>query len=441
MPFWHDGVFHLYYLLDENHHQGRGGLGGHQWAHATTRDLRNWMHHPLALAIDEEWEGSICTGSVFYNDGVYHAFYATRKPDWTQHLSHASSSDGVTFQKTRPLPLAPLPAGLDSLHFRDPFARRTKDGRFHLLVTARQKGAAGLQDGGCLYHMESDDVRAWHPAGPFFEPGKWPERECIPECPDWFEWNGWNYLVYGDSLRTRYVRSRSPMGPWERPAVDLVDSPLVAVMKTASFGGKRRIGVGWIGTRADGHDGGPIQWGGHTVFREILQQRDGTLGTAFVREMMPLVGDRLSLTATGNGAGATVGDGGIRLDARQVPATVCLGPVSRDLVLRCKVVCRGQGVFELDPRASAAGNAVHPLRFDPARRCIALADQSIENVAGLDASYTVEIVCTGEIVDVCIGGRRCLINRLPEPIGGALSLSLSAGQLAISGLEVRPIVS
>jgi hypothetical protein len=34
MPFFHDGVFHLFYLLDENHHQGKGGLGGHQWAHA-----------------------------------------------------------------------------------------------------------------------------------------------------------------------------------------------------------------------------------------------------------------------------------------------------------------------------------------------------------------------------------------------------------------------
>jgi beta-fructofuranosidase len=33
MPFFHDGVFHLFWLLDENHHKGKGGLGGHQWAH------------------------------------------------------------------------------------------------------------------------------------------------------------------------------------------------------------------------------------------------------------------------------------------------------------------------------------------------------------------------------------------------------------------------
>jgi len=40
MPFFHEGTFHLYYLQDENHHQAKGGLGGHQWAHASSPDLK-----------------------------------------------------------------------------------------------------------------------------------------------------------------------------------------------------------------------------------------------------------------------------------------------------------------------------------------------------------------------------------------------------------------
>ena len=52
MPFFHDGVFHLFWLLDENHHKGKGGLGGHQWAHSSSRDLIHCEQHPLALAID-----------------------------------------------------------------------------------------------------------------------------------------------------------------------------------------------------------------------------------------------------------------------------------------------------------------------------------------------------------------------------------------------------
>jgi beta-fructofuranosidase len=45
MPFAHEGIFHLFYLWDEGHHKGLGGLGGHQWTHATTTDLIHWEHH------------------------------------------------------------------------------------------------------------------------------------------------------------------------------------------------------------------------------------------------------------------------------------------------------------------------------------------------------------------------------------------------------------
>src|SRR5690349_324478 len=85
MPFFHEGCFHLFYLLDEDHHRGRDGLGGHQWAHASTRDLVDWELHPLAIPLTEDREGSICTGSVIYHGGRYHAFYATRLRDYTQH--------------------------------------------------------------------------------------------------------------------------------------------------------------------------------------------------------------------------------------------------------------------------------------------------------------------------------------------------------------------
>ena len=51
MPFYHAGTFRLFYLLDENHHGALGGLGGHQWAQASSRDLVRWDHHPLAIPL------------------------------------------------------------------------------------------------------------------------------------------------------------------------------------------------------------------------------------------------------------------------------------------------------------------------------------------------------------------------------------------------------
>ena len=138
MPFFHDGVFHLYYLLDEGHHSALGGLGGHQWAHASSSDLIRWTHHhPLAIAITDEWEGSICTGSTFFHGGTYYGFYATRWRDRTQHLSLATSTDGIHFTKTQPNPLASPPPGYNPYDYRDPFVfLNDQTGLFHMLVTA-----------------------------------------------------------------------------------------------------------------------------------------------------------------------------------------------------------------------------------------------------------------------------------------------------------------
>src|ERR1700761_3841713 len=81
IPFYHDGKYYLYWLLDSAHHAALGGLGGHQWALSTSTDMKTWTHYPLVLGIDESWEKSICTGSVVFDKGKFYAFYATRLID------------------------------------------------------------------------------------------------------------------------------------------------------------------------------------------------------------------------------------------------------------------------------------------------------------------------------------------------------------------------
>lgn len=138
MPFYHAGLFHFYYLLDEGHHQALGGLGGHQWAHATSTDLVTWTHHPLALPITQAGEVSICTGSVFHHGDIFYAFHAVRRPDWTQRLGIATSPDGIHFTKLPPLLHAEPPDDYDPLHFRDPAVfQDPATGRFHMLVTSK----------------------------------------------------------------------------------------------------------------------------------------------------------------------------------------------------------------------------------------------------------------------------------------------------------------
>src|ERR1019366_412597 len=223
MPFFHAGRWHLFYLFDRHHGQSKWGLGAHQWAHASTTDLVNWEHHPLAIALTQETEGSICTGSVFFHAGTYHAFYSVRMADHSASpLCMATSEDGIHFAKHPPFaylmaPYKPEPA-------RDPVVfREEATGRFHLLATT------SLADGrGCLAHLVSPDLRHWEQREPFLIPGLPGE----PECPDIFAWRGWHYLIFSHQGIAHYRIARSALGPWQAPVVDVFEGPEAMVMKT-----------------------------------------------------------------------------------------------------------------------------------------------------------------------------------------------------------------
>jgi len=434
MPFWHDGVFHLYYLLDQEHHKARGGLGCHQWAHASTRDLVHWEHHPLALPVEHEWEGSICTGSVYWHEGLYCAFYATRMPNWDQHLCLAASEDGIHFEKAASNPFASPEAGYSPKHYRDPVVFRDEStGLFHLLASAELEHYAIPERGGCLAHLVSADLRDWRLEEPFLIPG----YMGIPECPDYFEWNGWYYLIFSNYGVARYRRSRNPLGPWEAPPVDSFDGPMSRVMKTAQFGGKRRIGAAFVPCVEGDRDDGGMLYAGNVVFREIIQEADGTLWSGFVPEMTPVVSgegrqaelasvEGLEVRAMGNFAPD------VHIKARLVP---------HDQTAAYGFCVRGEGNF-------ASG---YQIRLSPQSHCVEicrtnagpnpeLSRHAVVGVDGLDEAVSVEVTCQGDIVDVCVNGRHCLVARLPELRGGRVSLFCQNGAVRCEGLWVTSLV-
>lgn len=411
MPFYHDGTFRLYYLLDENHHAAREGLGGHQWAQASSRDLVHWEHHPLAIPISEHREGSICTGSVSVHGGTYYGFYATRMRDYTQHLSLATSQDGIHFEKTEPNPFASPPPGYNPLDYRDPVVFQDAEGLFHMLVTASFADWPIAQRGGCLAHLVSSDLKHWQNQDPFIIPG----LPGAPECPDYFAWNGWYYLVFSNEGIARYRMSREPLGSWLRPPVDTLDGPAARVMKTAPFANDRRIGVAWLGTRRGDTDDGALQFGGNVVFRELIQHSDGTLGAKFPAELTPTGVPVTAFQATALDATTWVEGRSIHMIAQQgLAAAECSG-IPRNARLTIRVLpqenARGFGLRFGGERAFDGGYDLH---LSPDARAVTLQQQCLFAVEGLDLPFTLEVVLWNDIIDVCIDGRRTLLDRCPE---------------------------
>jgi beta-fructofuranosidase len=437
MPFYHAGVFHLFYLLDENHHRGNGGLGGHQWAHVSTSDLVHWQHHPLALSITQPEEAYICTGSVFWHDGLFYAFYAQRKPDWSQHLCMATSQDGIIFRKSSTNPLLSPPIGYGRFDFRDPFVFQMGE-CFHMLLTARREPFPLFDRGGCLLHLESPDLLAWQVCEPLIIPASLPGQ--VPECSDHFFWNGWYYLIFSQGLHTVYRIARAPFGPWQKPAVEPLDSMLNSVIKTSPIWDNRRLAVGFIGSREGDRDGAPMLWAGNIVFRELVQHPDGTLSTRFVPEMRLPTDSPLAIHPTPLTGGANFTHTRLTLDAGQTQEVAVLDGVPHDFFMRCHASCTGPSVrFGLGLRGSGNFENFIELAFMPGLARASLAGESIDGVNNLSQPFSVEVVFSGDVVEVCVAGSRCLIDRLPDLSGERLFLFCENGTATFQEIEINPL--
>lgn len=440
IPFYRDGTYYLYWLLDSAHHAALGGLGGHQWVLSTSNDLKTWRHYPIVLGIDESWEKSICTGSVVFHDGKFYAFYATRLIDpagkVNEQLSYAISDDGIHFEKQKPNPFYTSAPGYSKRNFRDPKALVDKAGVFHLFVASALE-ATPTVDQGALVHLTSKDLKSWTVLKPLIY-----GQGDVPECPDYFEWKDWYYLIYGRGGNTFYLKSRQPYGPWEYPRYQTLNEGWVNVAKTAAFTHGRRIVAGWIPNRKGGMDNGRKIFGGNIVLRELRQEPDGTLSTFWPAEAIPAVGVTLhpkamydSLVLRHAADSYTIRSAG-GLDA----------VIFKDIPADCKIT------FEAGPRGlpeeygcflRADSNAAHGYRlsFTPDNKSVGLAETSITAVDGLDRTVRVQIIMKGDIIDVCVGNKRCIDDRLYEQKGSYLAFYAKHGTVDFHFIRIEPLAS
>ena len=251
------GRFHVFYLFDRRHHCSGGGVGRHYFAHLSSADLKNWEEHPTAVPLDEWWttEG---TGTPFLYEGKLHLAYGlhtsrlTKDPAYPIGATYAVSEDGIHFVKSHQI-----------VHeTQNPTIYNRADGLLGLVTGYGMEGTI----------WKSDHIGDWMLCD-----------DKVPiggDCPCLFKWNGRYYLFQGF---TKFAYS-----PTGEPGtfVNWTDKGLapyegLSVPMVAPFGENRRVMVGWLN-----HIYG---WGGWLVFRELIQNPDGTLGTKWVPEIAPPV--------------------------------------------------------------------------------------------------------------------------------------------------------
>lgn len=276
IPFYDNGVFKPFYLrnyrnnMDAQHHDS--------WVMLSTTDHLHFEEHDTQI--------DAATGSVVFHDGMYHMFATLFKsrpmknviihavsPDldrWTM-LDDTLMSDNVIYEEA---------------HFRDPFVFWNEEEHcWWMLIAARTKGPTLRRS--CVGLCKSDNLTSWRHCPPLYSPE---DANCCFECPDYFRWGDWYYLVFSsfsDRYQTLYRMSRNPYGPWIAPELDTFDTRAFYAAKSASDG-KQRFVYGWNPTREInehyfnprkeyGADNHTWDWGGNLIVHELTQAEDGTL--------------------------------------------------------------------------------------------------------------------------------------------------------------------
>ena len=436
MPFFHDGVFHLYYLIvRRNHHSKWQSMhGGLQIGHASTTDLIHWTHHPLAIPVTEQWQSWWGTGGFVYHNGMYHTFQ--KVPRMLKECDYggiqmATSRDAVHFDVQEPHPFLP---GTDCEIFED-----EESGLFHLITLGERRDDGHTS----LKRYYSSDLLDWQEAEQALLVT---DSRFNPDiCPHLFEWNGWYYLMAGGPVPLSGIwMSRHPFGPWtlQRP----VRLDLLAVPKTAEFTGGRRIMAGFLEDRG---------WGGNLVFRELVQHADGSLGTKFPPEMIPSSGEPLELGFESKSSGATRDGQAVQISAPNGCAAGVLTGVPNDARITLDVLPKaGSGGFGLRLRSSSGNEQGCELRFEPAEQRVAFSvphrdhgqlefntsDAAIGDVQGLDRRFTLDIVLRKDIVDACIDDRRTIVARDWDPRGHRLVLYARDADVIFKSIVICPLL-
>lgn len=280
IPFYWDGAFRLFYLLDR--YGSRSHLDGISWNLVETKDFVNFDSQSVMLPFDAEDQQDRCvyTGSVLRAQDKFHIFYTGHNPLLRkkglpeQKVMHAVSDDLHHWQKL-PEHTFQAAAGYEIHDWRDPFVFfDDADGLYHMLLAARVTEGAPTRRG-CTAHLTSTDLVQWKAVEPLWLPKSY----FTHECPDLFKMGDWYYMIFSefsDANRTHYVMSKSPYGPWVAPQQDVFDTRAYYAAKSCTDGQKRYL-FGWVASRSDNTDFSPFRWAGSLAVHELYALENGEL--------------------------------------------------------------------------------------------------------------------------------------------------------------------
>ncbi len=372
IPFFAEGKFQLFYLLDWRDVEKYGE--GTPWYRLSTTDFVHFTEHGEVIprGSKEEQDLYIFTGCAIKGpDQQYHIFYTghnhhlAEKDKPMQGVMHAVSPDLQHWKKIPEHVFFAPAKGYEKHDWRDPFVFFNEEtGEYNMLLAARFTEGISRRRG-LTALCSSKDLIKWEVKQPFYAPNQY----FTHECPDLFRIGDWWYLVFSEfteQVATRYRMSRSLKGPWLTPVQDTFDGHAFYAAKTASDGRHRYI-FGWNPTRSENKDNGGWNWGGNLVVHQLKQEADGRL-TVQVPASVPAAFSQPVVPEFRNAAGKMIGSKQVDLKAAGRFEVVSGGKMPATCRIKTTVQFKqGTRDFGVSLRCSDDFEKSYYIRLEPSR--------------------------------------------------------------------------
>ena len=189
---FYKGEYHLFY----QYHPYSDEWGPMHWGHSKSDNLCNWIHLPIALAPDSEFDKDGCfSGTALVEDDKINLMYTgnliveAENKKYIQVQNIATSNDGINFDKYEYNPVIDtdeIPREASIFDFRDPKIFK-KNNKYYVVIGSK----TNFNKGQVLFY-ESDDMKKWKYLSKF----SLPNMGEMWECPDFFEIDDKSIMIF-----------------------------------------------------------------------------------------------------------------------------------------------------------------------------------------------------------------------------------------------------
>lgn len=277
MPFYENGVFHIYFLHDAL--SKPAGEGFHDIHEFETEDFVNYDYEGRAInhGSPEDPDFAVGTGSVIKVQDTYYFYYTGHNGNSGFLANHpresvllATSPDLKTWTKQEDF-IMTAPDGYYDFDFRDPHVfYNEEDGQYWMLMSTQTEARKAVV---LLFTSNDPATDEWENQGALYTTSD-EENYLMLEVADIFKMGDYWYLLFSenwDDKVTHYRVADSPSGPWRIPDRDVIDGQYFYAGKTITDGRKRYI-MGWTARRSPETNSGNKDFGGNLVVHELYQK-------------------------------------------------------------------------------------------------------------------------------------------------------------------------